>query len=119
MAKRSKTKVKPEDEGYLDRPNEAKVESFRKKMKKWRQELISALITAGEHRGASPAKRIAEAFYEDNTVMIAVLKYMMPQLKAVEMSIDEESPFRLVIDMTPKDDEDDEDEKDDNAEKEE
>ncbi len=68
---------------------------------KWRELLDKALVEVGKKRKTTPMKALAEAFYEDNTVKLGVLKTMLPQLKAVDAKISEDSPFRLIIDVSP------------------
>lgn len=71
---------------------------------KWRELLDQALIEVGKQQKpkTTPMKALAEAFYKDNTVKLGVLKTMLPTLKAVDAKINEDSPFRLIIDVTPK-----------------
>jgi hypothetical protein len=71
---------------------------------KWRELLDQALIEVGKQQKpkTTPMKALAEAYYTDNTVKLGVLKTMLPALKAVDAKITEDSPFRLIIDVTPK-----------------
>jgi len=71
---------------------------------KWRELLDKALIDVGKQQKpkTTPMKALAEAFYEDNTVKLGVLKTMLPQLKAVDAKISEDSPFQLIIDLSPR-----------------
>ncbi len=69
---------------------------------KWRELLDKALIDVGKQNKTTPMKALAEAYYKDNTVKLGVLKTMLPQLKAVDAKINEDSPFRLIIDLSPR-----------------
>ena len=83
---------------------------------KWRELLDKALIDVGKKRKTTPMKALAEAFYDDNSVKLGVLKTMLPQMKAIDAKIDKGSPFKLIIDCTPKVNSD-KDKKDDNNSK--
>ena len=39
--------------------------------------------------------------YVDNTVLIAILRKILPDLKAIDTKITQDSPFRLIIDLSP------------------
>jgi hypothetical protein len=72
----------------------------------WRGKLAKALASEGRRRGVSPMKRVAQAFFDDESSMIAVLKTLVPQLKQIDAKIDQQDQFKLVIDLGGGDEDD-------------
>ena len=80
----------------------------------WRIELARALSKIGKERHTNPMERVAELFYADDSACLGILRFMLPQLKSVEAKVDQEEPFRLIIDLSPES----EDKEDDTKERE-
>ncbi len=39
--------------------------------------------------------------YKDNTLLAQILRKLLPDLKAIDIKATQDSPFRLIIDVTP------------------
>ena len=65
--------------------------------------LNKAIIAeAKHHKGMDIICHAIQQAYLDNSVLVAMVKKLLPDLKSVDMKLDGSSPFKLVIDMTPK-----------------
>lgn len=73
---------------------------FDKAVKQHRTELIMALKNQGSRVGISAMEKVAQVFFEDKVVMVAVLKHLLPQMKAVELTGAGNEPFKMVIELS-------------------
>ena len=96
------TKTGREDTNYTPETRlHEPILSFKKQVTNWRGELMAALEDEGKRQGLSPMERVAKAFFSDDDCMKNILKHMLPQLKSVDAKVEQESPFKLIIDMSP------------------
>jgi len=73
----------------------------RRQMATWRRELAEAFEQIGRDRDTTAMKRIATLFFDDDAAAVQILGFMLPKLKAIEAKVDQESPYRLIIDLSP------------------
>ena len=57
---------------------------------------------ARRHGNRSLIRHLVDQAYKDNTVLIAIARKILPDLKAIDISATSDSPFRLIIDLTAK-----------------
>ena len=57
---------------------------------------------AKRHNNKSLITHAVEQAYKDNTVLIAIMRKILPDLKAIDVTATSDSPFRLIIDLTAK-----------------
>ena len=66
------------------------------------EELKAAIVTVEQQPGRLPFFRhLVEQAYKDNVLLARILSKLTPDLKAVEIKTQQDSPYRLVIDVTP------------------
>jgi len=85
----------PFQKGQSGNPSGKRKGEFRKMME-------AALAAESKAKGMSLIRHAVKKAYEDNSVLIAILKKILPDLKAVDVALTQESPFRLIIDLSPK-----------------
>ena len=61
------------------------------------QMLRDALIEAGKGRHTTPFARIAELFYKSGKMALAILPYITPKLRTLEVSGEVTVPFQFII----------------------
>ena len=66
----------------------------------FRKKLLAALHLTGKKLNTSPYKRIAELFYADKKAAIAILPYVTPKLRTLEISGEVSVPFQFVIETS-------------------
>jgi len=86
----------PFQKGQSGNPSGKAKSEFRKMMD-------AALAAESKAQGISLIRHAVKKTYTDNSVLIAILKKILPDLKAVEATINQDNPFRLIIDLRPKD----------------
>lgn len=59
--------------------------------------LRAALIAAGKGRHTNPFDRIAELFYSSSKMALAILPYIAPRLRTLEVSGEVQVPFKFII----------------------
>lgn len=84
---------------------------FNASVRTWRRQLSAELNKEAVRQGSlSPMMRIAKLFYSDDKQAVQILQHLLPRLKAIEARIEQENPFKLILDIDGSDDSDDEDE---------
>ena len=69
--------------------------------KPFTDDLYEAIVAEGKRRKTTPLKRLAQLFFDDDTSAIALAKKFAPDLKAVDVKVDGDNPFRLIINYNP------------------
>ena len=64
------------------------------------QMLRDAIVAAGKTKKVSPFKRIAELFYKSDRMAIAILPYLTPKLRTLEVSGEVSVPFQFIIETS-------------------
>ena len=64
------------------------------------QMLRDAIVAAGKTKKVSPFKRIAELFYKSDKMAIAILPYLTPKLRTLEVSGEVSVPFQFIIETS-------------------
>lgn len=70
---------------------------YQDRIKSWRGELARYLQIVGRKRKKAAMKRIAELFYDNDAAALAILKHMLPTLKAIDVKVDEAAPFQFIV----------------------
>jgi hypothetical protein len=68
----------------------------------YRKMLDLAMKAKTKEHKMSLIEHAVEQAYSDNTVLTAILRKLLPDLRAVDANITQDSPFRLIIDLSPK-----------------
>jgi hypothetical protein len=66
-----------------------------------RTQLDKALKDVEKRHKKSIIEHALHEAYKDNTLLAAILRKLLPDLKSVEAKVSQDAPFRLIIDMTP------------------
>lgn len=67
-------------------------------IKECRGQLVVALNQESIRMGGlTPMQRIAKLFYTDDAMAVRILKHLLPELKATELTIDQEKPFQILV----------------------
>jgi len=67
-----------------------------------RQELETAIKEVGRSKRKSLMRHAIQEAYEDNTLLAAILRKLLPDLKSIDAKIIQDTPFRLIIDLSDK-----------------
>ena len=69
----------------------------------FRKMMDAALTAESKAKGISLIRHAVKQAYKDNAVLVAILRKVLPDLKAVDAKINEASPFKLIIDFSRSD----------------
>jgi hypothetical protein len=72
-----------------------------RKRTQWRKHFDAAIAADTEKHKQSIFEYAVEQARKDHTVLVAILRKCLPDLKVVDAQIEMESPFRLVITLPP------------------
>ena len=64
------------------------------------QKLRDAIKSGTKRHKHSIYRHLVDRAYKDDTVLIAIARKILPDLKAVDISADGANPFRLIIDLS-------------------
>ena len=67
----------------------------------WSELMRRAVKRVEEEKGVSLFDHLVRKAYSDNALGVAIIRKLVPDLKSVDLKQVQESPFRLVIDVTP------------------
>jgi len=72
-----------------------------RKRAQWRKLFDAAIEADTKKHGQSIFEYAIEQARKDNTLLAAILRKCLPDMKVVDAQVEMESPFRLVIDLPP------------------
>jgi hypothetical protein len=67
----------------------------------YRRMLDQYIAAKTKQKKKSVVQHIVDRAYEDDTVLVALLRKILPDLKAVDVRTTQVAPFKLLIDVSP------------------
>lgn len=68
---------------------------------RYRKMLDAAMKAESKKQGQTLIRHAVKVAYKDSTVLTAILKKLLPDLKSIEAKLDTDSPFRLILEYKP------------------